>query len=102
MEKVVVTGSAGFIGGYLVEELLRQGYAVTGVDNFSKYGKVARSYDDHPGYRAVVAQRMLSDGPDAVRNRVRDWLSELLNAEGAGLILGDPVDWTDWDDHRRR
>ena len=53
MEKVVVTGSAGFIGGYLVEELLRQGYAVTGVDNFSKYGKVARSYDDHPGYRLV-------------------------------------------------
>jgi UDP-glucose 4-epimerase len=53
MQQVVVTGSAGFIGGYLVGELLRRGYAVTGVDNFSKYGRVARSYDDHPRYRLV-------------------------------------------------
>ncbi|MEO6116851.1 MAG: NAD-dependent epimerase/dehydratase family protein, partial [Pseudolysinimonas sp.] len=45
MKNVVVTGSAGFIGGYLVEELLRCGYSVTGVDNFSKYGPVTRSYD---------------------------------------------------------
>jgi UDP-glucose 4-epimerase len=53
MERVVVSGSAGFIGGYVVEELLRRGYAVTGVDNFSKYGKVAKSYDDHPRYELV-------------------------------------------------
>jgi nucleoside-diphosphate-sugar epimerase len=51
MEKVLVSGSAGFIGGYVVEELLRRGYAVVGVDNFSKYGKVRKSYDDHPHYR---------------------------------------------------
>ncbi len=30
-----------------------RGYAVIGVDNFSKYGKVARSYDDHPRYQLV-------------------------------------------------
>jgi len=53
MQKVVVSGSAGFIGGYLVEELLRRGYAVTGVDNFSKYGKVAKSYDCHPNYQLI-------------------------------------------------
>jgi UDP-glucose 4-epimerase len=53
MQKVVVTGSAGFIGGYLVEELLSRGYSVVGVDNFSKYGRVRRSYDDHPHYRLV-------------------------------------------------
>jgi nucleoside-diphosphate-sugar epimerase len=53
MEKVLVSGSAGFIGGYVVEELLRRGYAVVGVDNFSKYGRVQKSYDGHPNYRLV-------------------------------------------------
>jgi UDP-glucose 4-epimerase len=54
MKKVVVTGSAGFIGGYIVEELLAKGYSVVGVDNYSKYGPVKKSYDDDPNYRLVV------------------------------------------------
>ena len=53
--KVLVTGSAGFIGGYVVEELLAHGYEVVGVDNHSKYGKVAKSYDSNPKYRLVEA-----------------------------------------------
>lgn len=52
--KVLVTGSAGFIGGYVVGELLARGHEVVGVDNLSKYGRVARSYDDHPNYRLVI------------------------------------------------
>ena len=52
-QKVLVSGSAGFIGGYLVGELLRRGYAVTGIDDLSKYGRVMQSYDGHPGYRFV-------------------------------------------------
>ena len=54
MKKVVVTGSAGFIGGYVVEELLRAGYQVVGVDNYSKYGPVKKSYDDNPNYHLVL------------------------------------------------
>jgi nucleoside-diphosphate-sugar epimerase len=54
MKKVVVTGSAGFIGGYIVEELLNKGYEVVGVDNYSKYGPVKKSYDDNPNYKLVV------------------------------------------------
>jgi UDP-glucose 4-epimerase len=50
---VLVSGSSGFIGGYVVEELLSRGHTVVGIDNHSKYGKVAKSYDDHPGYRLV-------------------------------------------------
>ena len=34
MKKVVVTGSEGFIGGYVVKELLSKGYFVVGIDNF--------------------------------------------------------------------
>ncbi len=51
--KVLVTGSAGFICGYLIEELLQAGYDVVGLDNFSKYGRVEKSYDKHPHYRFV-------------------------------------------------
>ena len=51
--KVLVTGAAGFLGGYLIEELLAHGYEVVGLDNYSKYGKVEKSYDSHPNYRFV-------------------------------------------------
>jgi nucleoside-diphosphate-sugar epimerase len=52
--KVLISGSSGFIGGYVVEELLARDYEVIGIDNFSKYGPVTRSYDKHPKYRLVV------------------------------------------------
>jgi UDP-glucose 4-epimerase len=51
--KVLVTGAAGFICGYLVGELLDAGHQVIGLDNFSKYGRVVKSYHDHPAYRLV-------------------------------------------------
>lgn len=54
--KVLITGSAGFIGGYLVQELLDHGHEVLGLDNYSKYGKVSKSYDDHPRYRMVSGE----------------------------------------------
>src|SRR5450759_2413446 len=51
--KVLVTGAAGFISGYLVAELLHAGDEVVGVDNHSKYGPVRRSFDGDPRYRLV-------------------------------------------------
>jgi UDP-glucose 4-epimerase len=53
VSKVLITGSAGFIGGYVVQELLDRGHQVVGVDNHSKYGPVSRSYDEHPNYTFV-------------------------------------------------
>jgi len=71
MAKVLVTGSAGFIGGYVVEELLGRGHEVVGLDDYSKYGPVAKSYDDNPRYRLVIGDardvelvRSLLDGCD--------------------------------------
>jgi UDP-glucose 4-epimerase len=69
MTKVLVTGSAGFIGGYVVEHLLDGGHEVVGLDNYSKYGPVTKSYDDHPRYHFVegdardvdLVKQLLSD-----------------------------------------
>src|SRR4051812_5610096 len=51
--KILVTGSAGFIGGYLVEELLQAGHEVVGLDNFSKYGPLKQASLEHSRYRFV-------------------------------------------------
>lgn len=32
--KALISGAAGFIGSHFVDRLLREGYHVTGVDNF--------------------------------------------------------------------
>jgi ring-1,2-phenylacetyl-CoA epoxidase subunit PaaC len=57
---------------------------------------------DDPGYAAAVAAGMLSEGPSAVRDRVRGWLSALLSAQDAVVTLEDPTDWSDWDERLRR
>ena len=53
MKKVLLTGSEGFIGGYVVKELLDQGYKVVGIDNLSKYGQVIRNHSGDSNYEFV-------------------------------------------------
>jgi len=67
--KILITGSAGFIAGYLVEEMLSRGHVVYGIDNYSKYGKVEKSYDSHPNYHFVEG-----DAKDAalMKNLIED------------------------------
>ena len=70
--KVLVTGSAGFIAGYLVPELLAAGHTVVGIDNFGKYGPIEKSYDRHERYQFT-------------RGDVRD--TELLRGLGRGCDM---------------
>ncbi len=57
---------------------------------------------DHPGYRMAIEAKMVSEGPEDIRRRVRDWISRLLLAEGSGVTLDDPADWSTWDEGRRQ
>ena len=65
--KVVVTGTAGFIGSHLAERLLADGHEVTGVDCFTDYyprpvkeGNLAR-LRDHGAFRLVEARLQDAD-----------------------------------------
>ncbi|HEY1509177.1 MAG TPA: Phenylacetic acid catabolic protein [Solirubrobacteraceae bacterium] len=58
--------------------------------------------DDDAGYREAIERGMLSEGPAAIRGRVRDWLTALLEAEDAVVALDEPVDWSAWDPRVRR
>jgi nucleoside-diphosphate-sugar epimerase len=71
--RILVTGAAGFIGGYLVEELLQARHTVVGLDNFSKYGPLRQASLKDPAYRFVEGDakdvdllRSLMDGVDQV------------------------------------
>ena len=44
MKKVLVTGGVGFVGTNLIEELLKQGYKVSSVDNYDT-GKKERELE---------------------------------------------------------
>lgn len=82
--RVLVTGSAGFIGGYLVAELLNRGYRVTGLDNLSKYGPVYRAHDDHPRYTFVRG-----DAADpGTLDRTLEGCSQFI--AGAAMVGGIP------------
>lgn len=79
--KTLVTGASGFIGGYLVSELLSAGHKVIGLDNFSKYGRVHRMHDDHPSYTFVEG-----DAKDV--SLVRTLLHDCDNFVAAAAMIG--------------
>lgn len=79
--KILITGSAGFISGYLVQELLNRGHQVVGVDNYSKYGKIKKSYDGHPHYKFV-------EGDAKNFNLLRDLMQDCDQVVAAAAMVG--------------
>jgi nucleoside-diphosphate-sugar epimerase len=78
--KVLLTGSAGFLGGYVVAELLSRGHEVVGLDNVSKYGCASFGSDD-PRCRLVEG-----DARDA--NLVYDLLEGCDHFIAAAAMVG--------------
>jgi nucleoside-diphosphate-sugar epimerase len=79
--KILVTGSAGFVGGYLVQELLEHGHEVVGIDNYSKYGKVVKSYDKHLNYQFVEG-----DAKDV--NLLKELISDCDQVIAIAAVIG--------------
>src|SRR5437016_3917880 len=90
MGKVCVTGAAGFIGGHLAEELLKQGHEVVGLDDFST-GKrdTAAQLSRHPGFRLVEGS--IAD-PYAVARAVSDakWVFHLAAIPSVPVSIEEP------------
>lgn len=53
MKRALALGGAGFIGSYVVRELLAHDWSVTVVDDFSKYGPVEHDFFGHPSFRMI-------------------------------------------------
>jgi nucleoside-diphosphate-sugar epimerase len=81
--RILITGAAGFINGYLVPQLLDAGHEVIGLDDFSKYGRLTRSYDGHPHYRFVEGD---AKDPSLVRELAADCDQVVASAAMIGGI----------------
>jgi|SRR6266566_73361 nucleoside-diphosphate-sugar epimerase len=79
--KVLVTGAAGFICGYLIREFLQADYDIIGLDNFCKYGPLKKSYDGHPRYTFVQG-----DAKDS--ELMRDLLADCDHFVAAAAMIG--------------
>ncbi len=81
--KVLLTGSQGFIGTYICNEFLKNGYEVVGVDNFSKYGKVTRAHDNNPNFKLYEINVLDEEFLTVVENEKPDFI-----LAGAAMIGG--------------
>jgi nucleoside-diphosphate-sugar epimerase len=79
--KILVTGSAGFVAGYLIEELLQYGHEVVGIDNLSKYGEVEKNYDADPRFRFIKG-----DAKDT--GLLRDLMDDCDQVVAGAAIIG--------------
>jgi len=90
MAKICVTGAAGFIGGHLAEELLRQGHEVAGLDDFSSGKREnAALLARHPSFTLVEGS--IAD-PDAALRAVAGatWVFHLAAIPSVPLSVAEP------------
>lgn len=91
MIRYLITGGAGFIGGYLSKLLLDQGHQVVGIDDLST-GNLENisALKDHANYTFVRETIMNAQVLDRLTSEV-DIVVHLAATVGVRLIIEDPV-----------
>lgn len=98
MPTVLVTGCAGFIGSHLCERLLRDGYRVSGVDNFDSFYSRATKLANLAGFAAhprfTFHEADLRHGPNALAELLLepvDVVAHLAARAGVGPSVREPA-----------
>ncbi|MEO8097242.1 MAG: NAD-dependent epimerase/dehydratase family protein [Acidobacteriota bacterium] len=93
----LVTGAAGFIGSHLVDRLLRDGWTVTGLDNFDPfYSRAAKEnnivgHRNTRGYRFIEADIRDSDSLESLAPEKYDAVVHLAAKAGVRPSIMDPI-----------
>tara|TARA_Y100000034_G_C6873755_1_gene399266 strand:- start:583 stop:1536 length:954 start_codon:yes stop_codon:yes gene_type:complete len=92
LNKVLVTGSAGFIGGHLTDDLLKKEYQVIGVDNMRS--GLESTMDSHISYRNFIP-KYYDIIDENIENIFRDFrpniVFHLAAAPGVVQSVNDPL-----------
>lgn len=84
MKRILFTGSHGFIAAYVINQLLDEGNEIWGIDNFWKYGKISKSYDNHPKFHFLECD---AKDTDKLKKIMIDNKIEIF-VSGAAIIGG--------------
>jgi UDP-glucuronate 4-epimerase len=99
-ERILVTGSAGFIGSHLTERLLAEGHSVVGFDNFDPFYPEALKRQNlekalaHPNFQLVEGDCAEAADVDLAFNDRIDAVVHLAAKAGVRPSILDPIGYT--------
>jgi UDP-glucuronate 4-epimerase len=100
--KILITGSAGFIGFHLAKRLLDEGHFVVGIDNFNNYydiqlkedrNKILEEYPDYKLYRVDIAN--ITDLQKIFKENDLDRVCHLAAQAGVRYSITNPYVYGD-------
>ena len=89
MKKILVTGSAGFIGFHLAKGLLESGFDVVGIDNLNDYYDQQLKLDRLDNLNAFVSEKNLQDSYQFTKLDISDEyaLKDLFNQHDFDIVV---------------